>query len=458
MLTAAGLLFLFSGASKLYENKYPPGLLNGSVAGSAPPGMITGGVIEPPHPGPGGPNPHLYTAPMVGPYGRPRDVSQAHSRFARDGMLATSRHDPMYAWPTKPGGGPPKPRRRIADPQIRRDATINRSDPEIGFREITVDHDPYRTAARRLMEKIKPRDTLFNAAGEIAVTAGELDDRVNKYEGRKHDRVPASVMFGPLNMQKKRAQRESGRCVENMRMPGADKLFAADSMSVVARSGVSSSTRRADDMIVLRTEVKPMITTNLLEGTSYGNDRMPDKSREYVLSRDPTRNPVVGNVGFVAPRFIVAEWKERQAREYEPRASYGSYKGLVDVPNTMDAGQETRNGRVGHLDAWKVRPMSESSKIQHPYNFSKKFHSKDRGLTNQRLLPNVRSAVTGDAEIRNVDGRQQTTRNGMEAARIAGPPVLTSGSGIQAQADMRRAKAVTTGLDQTNLHKGQHEA
>jgi hypothetical protein len=470
-MIAVAFAVALGGASKLYERSYPAPtpLVATPLPNAAPSGPVnvTGvpgpmGAQSGPRPfaGPGvfepvadrrAGNPHLYSAPLVGPGGRPVDFSSATTKFPRDGMLFTSNKDPVYAWPTHPGS-PPKPRRREADPYTERDATINRSDPEIGFLALTTNFEPGRTAARRQLEKLRPKDVLWDAAGRLAITQGQLDERVNRYEGRKHDRVPASMMLGPLNMQRRSAARQSGRCVENLRTPSNDWAFAADPLSVVARGGISASTRRSDDFIVMRTEAVPLVRTNLLEGTKWGNDRMPGKSREYVRARDPERTSVTGQVGFVAPRFTVAEFKQNKVREYDARRPDVSYAGLVKGPTLMDMAVETRGGRVGGLDAWKVRPMSESSKIQDPYNFPTKFHAKDRGSVTRRVRSSVQTAATGDAEIVKADGRQPTLRDGATVARTGGPPVAGASA-----AEFGRAQALARGLDEAHLGRARHE-
>lgn len=452
MLLAGALAVAVGGVSSAYERAYPavppsrPSFAGGPAAETTGPRVAVG---EPRRVA--GHNPHLYTSRMVGPGGRPVDFSSATTRFPRDGVLFTSSRDPVYAWPTRPGS-PPRPRRREADPYIERDATTNRADPEVGFRELTTNFEPGRDAARRQIERSRPRDVLWDASGALAVTAGRLDERVNAYEARKHDRVPASMMFGPLNMQRRSAQRESGRCVENLRAPGGDWTPSASALSLVAVSGVSASTRKADDFVVMRTEAVPLVRTNLLEGTERGSDRLPDKTREFVLQRDPERTSVTGQVGYVAPRFVVSEFKQNQVREYEGRRPDLSYAGTVRGPTTMDLAVDARGGRVGGLDAWNVRPMSESSRVQDPYHFPSKFHAKDRGSTTKRVLSSVRTAATGDAEIGALDGRQPTLRDGAVAPRTGGPPVAGAERG-----ELSRARATARGLDESQLGRARHE-
>jgi hypothetical protein len=361
----------------------------------------------------------LYSAPIVP--GRPVDQQNVTSRNPRDGSLKLDFYDPYTAWPSNRPGNPPKPRRK--DIWRPREEVANRQDPELKYDEISGQRDLGRWNVLG-RQRVKPSD-LFDGEGNIAFTAATIDERPNQWEATWQSRLPASDMFGALNMQRRRVDKESGRCVENMRMPIGDRLFSAEPLGVVGTMGALTSTKRADDMIVLRTEKVPLIKQNFMsEGIAHGSDRLPDKSREYISARAPQSGSVFGQLGFVNPLVMINERITNKPREVDGRTpeSNGSGISLGLRPDNLTNTLGDRDNRKDTSNAFQLRQAGQSYKVQSPYNFSTQNHAGNREHEEQRdQKSGIAALPLGRSVVAVPDTRQPPGRSGATADRVAGP-------------------------------------
>ena len=399
-------------------------------------------------------------ADLIGPnappvsLARPVDVSGAYSRNPRDAMLALHPDDPYSFWPSNRPGNPPRPRRREGDKPERGRVLneLNHQTPEIGFSEITGGRD----AGRRDVEKrvhIGHSD-LWDADGNLMVVNGALDERPNPHEVTYQQRVPASELLGPLNQGRQRAERESGRCVENNYIPTPSRFLAAEPFGSAATGGVPTSTRKLDELIVLRTEKTPVARTAFMgEGVSHGSDRASRRVREIAATRQPDKTAAFRQLGFVGPAAIITE-RVGKLREVDGRAPERGSVPVGRAPSTMDSAIGDHANKKDAIPAFAVRQAGNSYKVQNPYNFTRGgFHSgshehcasRDNGM-------NVRCIPKASASIGSLNGRPAPARAALSTQRLSGPAVLPPSATAAAAA---RSTAISASHGTWN--KSRHE-